>query len=241
MQIKSPVIILRTIKYGDSKMIVDTFTRHGGRQTFVVAVPRSGKARVKKQFFQPMMVLSAEYDWRPKMQFQRFTDVVPSFPYHTLYTDPFKLSISLFISEVLCHALRGEQQDEALFDYIVGSMQWLDGSGGSVANFHLVFLMRLSLFLGFYPNLDDYNEGDCFDLRAASFSSATPVHRDFLLPAETSKVCLMMRMSLATMHLFRMSRAERNRLVDIIMTYYQIHLPDFPEMKSLSVVRELFV
>ncbi len=241
MLVKTPVIVLRAIKYGDSKMIVDTFSRAQGRLSFVVSVPRSGKSKMKKQFFQPMTMLDVEYDYRPKMQLQKFADAALHCPYRTLCADPYKLSISLFISEFLCYALRGEQQNEALFDYVVGSMQWLDGSSGQAANFHLVFLMRLSLFLGFYPNLDDFREGDYFDLRAASFSSTTPLHRDFLTPEEASKIRLMMRMSLATMHLFRMSRTERNRLIDIVIAYYSIHIPDFPELKSLSVVRELFV
>ncbi len=241
MLVKSPAIILRTVKYGESRIIVDAFTRAGGRLSFIVSMPRSGRAKVKKQVFQPMTMVDAGYDWRPKEQLQKFTDVSIAYPYRSLHTDPCKLSLSLFISEFLCYALRGEQQNEALFDYVAGSMQWLDGNDGPTANFHLVFLMRLSLFLGFYPNLEDYREGDCFDLRTASFCASSPLHRDFLMPVEAAKIRLMMRMSLSTMRLFRMSRAERNRLIDIIVAYYRIHIPDFPELKSLAVLRELFV
>ncbi len=241
MLVKTNAIVLRAVKYGDSRMIVDVFARAGGRLSFAVAVPKTTRGKIKKQFFQPMTLVDVEYDYRPKDQLQKFIDVSLDYPYQSLHTDPYKLSLSLFISEFLCYALRGEQQDETLFDYISGSMQWLDGSSGAPANFHLVFLMRLSLFLGFYPNLEDYCDGDCFDLRAASFCSVPPVHRDYLVPAEAAKISLMMRMSLATMHLFRMSRGERNRLIDIIIAYYRIHIPDFPELKSLAVMRELFV
>jgi DNA repair protein RecO (recombination protein O) len=146
----------------------------------------------------------------------------------------------LFVAEFLYYALRSEQRNELLFDYLESSILWLDGQNDRFANFHLVFLMRLSRFLGFYPNLDDYRPGDYFDLRESVFLSSPPVHRDFLFPEEAEKVQLMMRMDYPTMHLFRMSHQERNRLLEVSLTYYRLHLPDFPEMKSVSVLQELY-
>ncbi len=241
MLVKSTAIILRSVKYGESRMIVDVFTRDNGRLSFAVAIPKTARGKIKKQFFQPMTIVSVEYDFRPRVQLQKFFDVSLAVPYHSVCADPYKLSISLFISEFLCYALRGEQTNESLFDYVVQSMQWLDANEGVAANFHIVFLLRLSRFLGFYPNLDDYQSGSCFDLRTACFCDTAPIHRDFLMPDDAAKVQLLMRMNFATMHLFRMSRDERNRLVDIIIAYYRLHIPDFPELKSLAVLRELFV
>jgi DNA repair protein RecO (recombination protein O) len=100
--------------------------------------------------------------------------------------------------------------------------------------------MRLSRFLGFYPNLDHYQSGDYFDLRESMFQSAPPVHRDFLFPEEANKVQLMMRMDFPTMHLYRMSHDDRNRLLEVTLKYYRLHLPDFPELKSVSVLQELY-
>jgi DNA repair protein RecO (recombination protein O) len=100
--------------------------------------------------------------------------------------------------------------------------------------------MRLSRFLGFYPNLDDYTVGDYFDLRESVFLPAPPIHHDFLQPQEAEKVQLMMRMDFPTMHLFQMSHTERNRLLEVALSYYRLHLPDFPELKSLTVLQELY-
>ena len=100
--------------------------------------------------------------------------------------------------------------------------------------------MRLSRCLGFYPNLDHYHAGAYFDLRESEFLQVPPVHRDFLYPEEAEKVQLMMRMDYPTMHLFRMSHQERNRLLEVSLIYYRLHLPDFPEMKSISVLQELY-
>ena len=240
MLTKTQAIVLHSLKYGETRLIVDMFTRSQGRQSFIVSIPKSVKGKIKKQLFQPLTLLEIESDLRPKLQLQKLSDVRLASPFSSIPFDPNKLSISLFIAEFLYYALRSEQHNEPLFDYIVNSIQWLDAQTDRFANFHLVFLMRLSRFLGFYPNLDHYQTGDYFDLRESIFLSAPPVHRDFLHPQEAEKIQLMMRMDFPTMHLFRMSHQERNRLLEISLIYYRLHLPDFPELKSVSVLQELY-
>ena len=240
MLTKTQAIVLHSLKYGETRLIVDMFTRSQGRQSFIVSIPKSVKGKIKKQLFQPLTLLEIESDLRPKLQLQKLSDVRLASPFSSIPFDPNKLSISLFIAEFLYYALRSEQHNEPLFDYIVNSIQWLDAQTDRFANFHLVFLMRLSRFLGFYPNLDHYQTGDYFDLRESVFLSTPPVHRDFLHPQEAVKIQLMMRMDFPTMHLFRMSHQERNRLLEVSLIYYRLHLPDFPELKSFSVLQELY-
>ena len=240
MLTKTQAIVLHSLKYGETRLIVDMFTRSQGRQSFIVSIPKSVKGKIKKQLFQPLTLLEIESDLRPKLQLQKLSDVRLASPFSSIPFDPNKLSISLFIAEFLYYALRSEQHNEPLFDYIVNSIQWLDAQTDRFANFHLVFLMRLSRFLGFYPNLDHYQTGDYFDLRESVFLSTPPVHRDFLHPQEAEKIQLMMRMDFPTMHLFRMSHQERNRLLEVSLVYYRLHLPDFPELKSVSVLQELY-
>lgn len=241
MLTKTQAIVLHYIKYGETRIIVDVFTRSHGRLSLIVSLPKSPKSKVKKQFFQPLTLLEIELDVRPKVQLQKLTDVRLGSPFSSIPFEPHKLSISLFLAEFLYYALRGEQQNALLFDYVVSSLQWLDGQTGRFANFHLVFLMRLTRFLGFYPNLDHYQQGDYFDLRESVFCQQPPVHRDILYPDEAERVQLMMRMDYPTMHLYRMSHDERNRLLSIALTYYRLHLPDFPELRSLSVLQQLYV
>ena len=240
MLIKTTAIVLHNIKYGDSKMIVDMFTRAHGRMSFVVSIPKSSKSKLRKQFFQPLSMLSLEYDYRPKVQLQKIRNVALFHPYSSLPFDIDKLTVGMFISEFLYHSLYGEQQNEQMFDYISDSLMWFDSSPSPASNFHLVFMMRLSLFLGFYPNLDDYASGCVFDLRSGSFSSVAPLYSDYLLPDEASQMSLMMRMNYSTMHLFKFTRAQRNRLLDVIVQYYRLHIPGFPEMKSLDVLRNIY-
>jgi len=237
---KTSALVLHAIKYGETRLIVDLFTREHGRLSFIVSLPKSPKARVRKQYFQPLTMLEIEADVRPKVQLQKIRDLRLAVPFASIPFDPNKLSISLFVAEFLYHALRGEQQNAPLYDYVANSILWLDSQEARYANFHLVFLMRLSRFLGFYPNLDHYAPGDYFDLRESIFSAQPPVHHDFLGPQEAEKIQVMMRMDFPTMHLYRMSHQERNRLLEVALAYYRLHLPDFPELKSVEVLRELY-
>lgn len=240
MMTKTQAIVLHSLKYGETRMIVDLFTRDFGRLSFIVSLPRTLKSKMKKQFFQPLNLLEIEVDVRQKVQLQKLSNVRLAVPFLSIPFHPHKLAISLFMAEFLYYALRSEQRNELLYDYLENSILWLDGQKGHFANFHLVFLMRLSRFLGFYPNLEHYQAGDYFDLRESVFLPSPPLHRDFLYPEEAEKVQLMMRMDYPTMHLFQMSHQERNRLLELSLIYYRLHLPEFPEMKSVEVLQELF-
>lgn len=237
---KSEAIVLHSLKYGERKLIVDMFTRQWGRLGFIVPLPKSSNARIKKQYFQPLTLLTITCDVRSQQTLQKLSDASMLSPLISLLGNSSKLAIGLFVSEFLYHALRDEQENVPLFDYLQSSVIWLDQRQGEFANFHLVFLMHMSRFLGFYPNLEDYETGDYFDLRSAVFCASPPVHHDFLMPQESARIRLLMRMDYATMHLFQMNRDDRNRILEVLLRYYRLHLPTFPELHSLSVLHELF-
>ena len=100
-----------------------------------------------------------------------------------------------------------------------------------------IFLVNIDSF----SNLEDYHNGDYFDLLNACFTSSRPqLHSSYINPEEAGRLRQLMRMNYETMHLFGMSRAERTRCLTIMNDYYRLHLPDFPALKSLDVLKELF-
>ena len=240
MEVKTKAIVLRTVKYGESRIIVDLLTREAGRVSMVCQLTKSGKGKIKKQLLQPMTMLDVAFDYRKNISLQHFQDLRIGQVYRSLLFDPYKLSITLFLAEFLIYATRDETDNRQLYDFIETSLLWLDNADGGFANFHLVFMLHISLFIGFYPNLDDYHEGCWFDLREGCFTPLRPTHNDCLKPDEAARMRTIMRMSLDNMHLFRMSRVERNRCAEIILYYYRLHQSDFPELRSLDVLRELF-
>ena len=164
MEVKTRAIVLQTIKYGDAQLIVDFFTEKLGRVSFMVKIPKSSKAKMKRQLFQPLMILNLEFDHRPKANLQRLKDVSIALPFGDLPFSPYKLAMSMFLAELLGQATRNEQVNVPLFSFIVESVAWLDQAQGNYANFHIVFMVRLTFFLGFSPNLESGVHGDFFDL-----------------------------------------------------------------------------
>ena len=153
---------------------------------------------------------------------------------------PEKITLALFLAEFLRTALRSEPIAAPLFDYTWDSIEWLNLSEQHFSNFHLVFLLRMTHFLGFYPNLANYADGMYFDLENSSFVAHQPLHSHYLDPTDAAFLPTLMRMQPATMHLFKFSGARRTRLLRFIVSYYQLHLPAFGELKSLNVLEAVF-
>lgn len=234
-------IVLHTLKYNDTSNIVDIYTEQGGRASFLVKIPRTRKSGVRSVLFQPLALVELEADVRPNSNLHRIREAKSLYPFTSLPYHPYKSSIAMFLAEFLSRALKEEAANEPLFAYLVHSIRWLDECGDRpFANFHLVFLMRLSRFLGLYPNVDDYTSGCYFDMLNACFTPLLPKSGSFLKPDEAARIRLLLRMNYETMHLFGMNRIERNRCLTVINDYYRLHLPDFPVLKSLDVLKELF-
>ena len=238
MLTKTRAVVLRSIKYGEQSLIVDLFTQYCGRLSFVVSIPKSSRAKMKKQFFQPSTILEIEFDYRSRLSLQKIKSASIAMPLVSVMSNPFKLSIALFLCEFLAYATKDEQQDTPLYNYIESGMMWLEKTKVGFANFHVVFLARLTLFLGFCPNLESF--GPYFDLRGGCFVDSRPLHPDFLEGGESDFVASLMRMDYATMHVLKLNRSQRWRCLEAILKFYQLHLPDFPEPKSMGVLRELF-
>ena len=133
-----------------------------------------------------------------------------------------------------------EKENPSLYRYIESSLQWLDmvESAGAMANFHLAFLMHLSRFMGIYPNLE--RPDHYFDLLAGSYCDRQPPHAHFLRRQEAQALPVLFRMDYPTLHIFRFSRQERMRILQVLNEYYRLHVPNFPELKSLEVLQEFY-
>lgn len=237
---KTRAIVLRSIKYGESQLIIDFFTESHGRLSFLTRLPKSGKGKVKRQYFQPLMLLNIEFDYRPQKDLQRLSDIGLSVPLMGIPFSPLKISLSLFLAEFLYYATRAEQHNQALFEFLYHSVLWLDGASGSIANFHIVFLIRLTLFLGVAPNVEIIGRGRYFDLKEGCYVDKVPLHTYYLSATDSERLLGLLRLRYQTMNLYPMSRSERNHCVEVIVDYYRLHVPGFPEMKSLPILKGLF-
>lgn len=237
---KSRCIVLHTLKYNDRNIIAHLLSLSEGEVTMMVPVSRGRHPAVRHTLFQPLAVLEVEWEHRPKASFMKPKSAAPAMPLTSLPYDPYKSTMAFFLAEFLYYAVRNEPDSSQIYDYVERSIEWLDTAPSGFSNFHLVFLLRLTGFLGFSPNLEEAGPGAYFDLRAATFVPAQPPHPDFIQPEAAAAIPTLLRMRYANMHLFRFSGADRSRLLACINTYYRLHLPGFPELKSLEVLKECF-
>jgi len=241
MIVTTHAIVLRSIKYNDTRVIAEMLTERFGRVSCVCTPSSSARALVKKLHLQPLTMLEISLSYRAKTDLQKLKSSRIEFSYSSMLFDERKLPVALFLSEFLYYATRLEQTNEPLFQFLTSSLQWFDAAQTSFANFHLVLMMHLSRFIGFFPNVDDYETGDYFDLLNGSFTPFRPTHDHFVVPEEAAHIGNLMRMGFESMHLFQLSRAQRNRCVEVILEYYKLHVPNFPDLRSLAVVQQLFV
>lgn len=212
MLIKSKAIVLRSLKYGDQKLIVDFYTEAYGRLTSAIKISQTAKGKMKKQLFQPLTFLDLEIDYRLRSELQQVKDVQIAMPWTTLNVDPVKMTVGMFLAEVLCYAVRAEQQDDNLFQFITTSMRWLDMSDTGTANFHIAFLVRMTRLLG-------------WDI----------CHAD-----EAYMIGDVQNITFDTLDDYPMSRERRQACLHVLLEYYRNHCPSFPEVKSLEILQALY-
>lgn len=239
-------LVLRTLKYNDRLLVADLYTELRGRLSVLVALPRGGGGRrtgAHASLFRPLALLEVQLGGRPGARLPRVGEARACPPLPSLAADPPKSSVALFLAEFLCRALRLPEADAPLFAYLRASVCWLDACPSSrVANFHLVFLFGLSRFLGLSPNLDSCRPGHCFDLREGCFLPPSQAcgRPHALSASESALLPLLARLRFPTMHLLTLSREQRLRCLSLLVEFYRLHLPDFPPLRSMEVLREVF-
>lgn len=237
---KSRGVVLHTFKYNDTSLMTHVLTESDGCVTFLVHISHARRAPVRYTLFQPLALLELEWDQRKPDELCKPKSASVSVPLVSIPFDPYKSAIAMFLAEFLRYALRAEPSSYNLFEFIYRSVEWLDACEQGAPNFHLVFLLRLTRFLGFFPDVHEANEGCYFDLQNCIFTPVRPIHSEFLQPEDASRLPILLRMRYENMRFFKFSGKERNRFLSVINDYYRLHIPNFPELKSLPVLRDLF-
>lgn len=190
--------------------------------------------------FAPLMLLDLDVEHQASRDIQRIKECRIEFAQNSIAYDMNKTSIIFFLSEFLSRILKDVDDSRSLFSYLGYSIQVLEASDRSIANFHLVFMLKLTRFLGFYPNLEMYTQGAYFDMLNGEFVLRQPLHNHYTSRADSLVLSRLARISYENMHFFQFSRADRVNIINRMLEYYRIHLHDFPALKSLDVLHELF-
>lgn len=237
---KTRGIVLHSIPYNDTYSIIHMYTEAFGRVAYLVARSRGKKTNISKALFMPLSVIEMEVEHQNKRDLHRIRETKQCYPLTQLSADPVKNALALFIAEVLYRIVKDTEPDARLFDYLYRSIHMLELAEDGVANFHLVFLLHLLSYLGIYPNVDSYIEGYYFDMQNGVFADYPPLHRHYLSREESKIFARLFKISYENMSLYAFSRQDRVNILNHILTYYRIHLPEIPEIKSVSIMQTLF-
>ena len=240
MLVKSRALVLSRLKYNDQNNVVCLFTEAFGNVPFLVRIPKTQRSGVKSVLLQPLNQVVVEWNHQERQSLAHIRNLHCEYTYTTLHSDFYKTSIVSFLSEFLYYALRNESQGGPLFNYICSSLQWLDAADIHYNNFHIAIQIHLSLFLGFLPNVSNGSDQSFFDLRNGCYTSDIPFHNDYLKGTDALFVKSLVRMSVSNMHLFHFTSAQRVRLLEYINSYYRLHIPDFPPLKSIGILHDMF-
>lgn len=237
---KTKGIVLHQIKYSESSVIATIYTEKYGRKSFMINRVRGRGTSQKANILQPLFILEMDIYYNPNRDLQRlkeFKNLVAfsTIPYHVV-----KSSLALFIGEVLYKSIREEEHNKDLFEYLYNTIQLLDITDTGISNYHIMFLLQLTKYLGFYPETNYSKANQIFDLQNGSFTSSIPFHPNYV-SADLGKI-LHQSLSLKSNNFndLNISLSERSLLLEKIIEYYQLHISGFGKVNSLQIMKEVF-
>lgn len=216
MKVNTRLIVLHTTKYGESSVIVHSLSREYGRRSFFV---RNASKKQVMTLFQPLNILEGDVDDVTKSKLLNIGNLSALYPLSGIRADLYKNSMTLFISEVLYRAVKDGSREEGMFEWCVKNILLLDSVQTDFSNFHLRFLLELSVILGFSPSLEDL--------------------RPFI-GERVEVISEFMASSFAESMLIPLSGEIRNEIAEDILRYLEFHLDSSLNINSLKVLRELY-
>ncbi len=237
---KSRGIVLHTLKYGDSSMVVYLLTEVGGRRSFMVQGVRSRSGRGSKiALLQPMFLVEFEGLESSRHEMDRFKEVRAGHVMQSLPFDVRKSTIALFMAEVLYRLVRESEPNGLMFDFVWESAVALDALDEGVANFHLWFLAHLSRLLGFSPG-NDYIPDAWFDIREGLYTPIAPRHTLALTPCAARTLHDMLECDVRDLGEIGLNRAQRSEFLSSMLAYFGYHLDAIGQVQSVAILREVF-
>ncbi|MEZ4875008.1 MAG: DNA repair protein RecO [Flavobacteriaceae bacterium] len=238
MQVSTRALVFSSVKYAEADLIVSCFTETYGLKSYLLrGILKSRKGKLRISMFQPLSLLQLEAFHKDNGTLERIQEAKVGIHYTTLHSEVVKSALVLFISEILKHSVKEEEPNPALFRFIEMSLQWLD-THDEVANFHLSFLLKLTNYLGFYPDFSE-KELPYFNLMEGNFQShllgnycETGEAVEFLKILDGKQYDQLPQV--------KISKKQRRQALELILTYYQLHLQGYRPPKSLPVLTQLF-
>ena len=232
-------LVIRTVKYAETSLIARIYTEKLGLQSYIINSVRTANPTNKMVWLQPLTLLDMVVYHRKGKDLQRIKEMRPEYIFISIPFDTPRRLLALFIAEVLYKTLKEEEANTPQFEFLYEAVSYLDQSQQSVANFHLVFLLQLSRYLGFFPQNNFSTALNYFDLREGVFTTQLPFHTDYAAPPLTDWLSQLIGLSLTQSHSLRLNRTSRKQLLQTLLRYYALHIEGFGELRSPDILEEV--
>jgi len=236
---KTRGIVFKTTDYGETSVIVQVFTEKFGLQSYIINGVKKPRAKISRNMLQPLHLLDMVVYHKNTGQVQRIAELKNSPQLQTIPYDVIKSSLVIFLNEVLYKAVRQQSADENMFDFIFNAIEWLDHQSEGLANFHLLFLTRLTRYLGFYPEQIAAVGMDFFDMKNGVFSRYKPEGFYYLSPPHTQNFSALLQCNFESLGRLNFSNDERRYLLNKLLEYYALHVEGFGNIRSHEVLEEV--
>ena len=222
MIFKTRGIVFRLTKFGETSIIVSIFTEQFGLQSYIVNGVRSKSARNKIALYQPLTLLNLVVYHRENANIERIKETSCVHPYRTLTADVKKSTLAMFINELLNKTVKDESHGGEIFQFLFDSLIALDSQQEGYENFHLLFMLKLARHLGFGVfNASEILSGRVIDRTTESIlNELLQANYDIALKIDNS---------------------QRRKLLELLLKFYTKHMEHFGEIKSVQVLREVFM
>ncbi len=243
MLLKTKGIVIKQTKFSDSGVIVKIFTEELGIQSFFVRGLRTrnskrskGGSISKTAMYQPLTMLNLVVSYSEKKSLHHINEVSIWYAYQSMTENSIKRTLLFFIDELLHKSLKEETANRDLFNWIHQALVWLDLADEGFVNFHLVFMMQLSMFLGFYPKKELSENLTVLDMQEGRFSNKLPSH-PYYVTGETASILSQIRdIKFEDSVALNLNNKNRRIILETLISYYKLHLPSIGEFKSLEVL-----
>jgi len=240
MLVKTHGIVIRNTRYGEGSVISKIYTRDFGMQSYMINGIYGAKSSLKASLLQPLMILDLVVYHHKLKDIQRIKEAKCPHQLVSLHFENTKAGICLFVSEVLNKTIKEEEPNEPLYDFIENSILSLDSEQRTLAIWPILFLLRLSKWLGFAPeNNFDKTALTYFDLEAGMFTETKPITEWFISPPASEYFSHLISWKPNEAQNLQIPKSIRIEIIHKLITYYKLHLADFKEIKSIEVLSEM--
>jgi DNA repair protein RecO (recombination protein O) len=239
---KTKGIVLRTVKYGETSLVVTILTELFGVQTYMVnGVRSSKKTGAKANYFQPAALLDMVVYHSDAKNMHRIKEFSWGYLYDTVLTDVIKNSIAAYMVELLHKCLKQPEVNTDLFNFCEDIFMQLDKcSKKAAANFPLFFALHLPFFLGFRITDNHSTAYTILDLQEGLFIDHPPPHPHFLHEEPAAITAQLLKvMQPHELEEFNLNHQVRRQLLLRYQDYYALHIAEFGQMKTLLVLHEV--